>query len=77
MTHQTPEGVHRETLWRDLQGRVVQVEVACLDQFWEPLVSVTEDTGPFYDHEHALGLAVARCHQLGGWRAHQLELPLG
>lgn len=66
--------VHRTTIWRDLDGRTLQVSVACLDDAWEPHAVVTEHVGPFDDLEEVLEAAWGAAHHLSRLRAHQGSL---
>lgn len=65
---------HRITVWHVDGLGPTQVAVACLDSACEAVVEVVEHLGPFDDLQEVTAAAEARCHALGGWRAHQLEL---
>jgi hypothetical protein len=65
---------HRITTWRVDGLGMTQLAVACLDSACEPLCEVTEPLGPFDTLPEQIERLIGRCHELGGWRAHQLEL---
>lgn len=68
--------MHRVTIWYDEDGNPVQVAAACLDDRWEVHAEAVEPVGPFHPLDEQTRRAQHRAHDVGGWRAHQVELPI-